>query len=274
MRRRYRRSYHSSRDIGHERALQHIEDARLLSVELGGTDQDVKKYFFSLSPQALCTILDVYGQQHGAEAQAYAQNTMERWRNGDRHMSGTVAGRLFALLPPRMPLPEKYRLIENLWNHVGPKSKKILRIGLDANLEQVLEVARIHIEEVVVRFKIPDNLEKRFNWLAAGDSHVKQDFLNHLRHMEKTLVITGARLQLPVMLEHLQSEAGRQTHRLTQVLKIGNHELDLHIDKNASGVTVVEPTIVRPYAVGEAGNYKWLWWVAAAIIIIYFLTHR
>jgi hypothetical protein len=49
-----------------------------------------------------------------------------------------------------MPLPAKCRLTENLWRHVGPSSKKTLRIGLDADLELVVDAVRRHIEDVVV----------------------------------------------------------------------------------------------------------------------------
>src|SRR5262245_37919653 len=111
-RHRYRRRYHGPRvDIGHEIARQHIEDARRLTAELGGTDKDVKEYFFALSPRSLNTILDAYERQYGAGPRAYAQSTISRWRSGAVQMSGTVAERLFRLLPPRMPLQEKYRLI-------------------------------------------------------------------------------------------------------------------------------------------------------------------
>jgi hypothetical protein len=89
----------------------------------------------------------------------------------------------------------------------------------------------------------------------------------------------GARLRLPVMLEHLRSEAGRHTHRVTEVLKIGNHELELLIDKNASGVAVVEPYVGLQSAINRAANtvtgqgasLKWLWWAAGAVAAVVFL---
>lgn len=272
-RRHYRRSYRSRDEISHEYARQHIEDYHSLVRELGGSVEDVKRYLFSLPPQQLRRILDDYEAKHGAQRRNYAANTIEKWRNGKVHMSGTVAERLFALLPPRMPLATKYRLIENLWNHVGPKSKRTLRVGLDANLEQVLDAIRCHIEDVVTHFMIPENLERRFNWLAAGDSHVKQELLNYLRTKEKALVVDGARIQLPVLLDHLRGDTGQYTHRVAQILKVGNHELELLIDKTASGVVVVEPYVALR-ATGQGASFKWLWWVAAAIAILYFLAHH
>jgi hypothetical protein len=275
-RHRYRRSYHGySRDIGRERALQHIEDYRRLEAELGGTVEDVKQYLFSLPPYQLRAILDAYGKENGSDAREYAEKTIAKWQTGRVHMSGTVAERLFKLLPPRMPLPAKYQLVENLWQHVGPKSTKTCRVGLDVSVDQVLDVVRSQLDQVVTHYKIPEQLERRFNWLSAGDTHVKQDLLNHLQQYEKQLVAEGVRLQLPVMIEHLRSEAGQHTHRLVQVLKVGNHEVELALDKNASGVAIVEPWTARPTAAfGQAANYKWLWWIVAAIVVLFLIAHK
>jgi hypothetical protein len=278
-RRRYPyRSYRASRDIGRERALQHIEDYRRLEAELGGSVEDVKQYFFSLHPHQLRGILDAYGRQYGAQARDYAERTIRRWQNGEVHMAGQTAERLFRLLPSRMPLAAKYQLVESLWNHVGPKSKRTLCVGLDASIEQVTEAVRKHMDDVVTHFRIPEQLERRFEWLAAGDSHVKQDLLNHLQQYEKQLVAEGARVQIPVMIEHLRNEGGQYIHRLAQVLRIGNHELELALDKTASGVAIAEPTLTLPTAaaaaVKEGANYTWLFWVLVAIAVLYFLTHH
>jgi hypothetical protein len=275
---RYHRSrYTYSRDIGRERALQHIEEYRRLEAELGSTViEAVKQYLFSLPPHQLRVILDDYGQKYGRNARNYAtEQKIREWQTRRVHMGGQTAARLFNLLPPRMPLPTKYQLVENLWNHVGPKSKKTLRVGLDANVEQVLEAVRKHLDGLVAH-RISEELERQFNWLAARDSQVKQDLLNHLRQQyEKQLVAESARLQLPVMIEHLRSEAGQHTHRLAQVLKIGNHELEIALDKSASGVAIVEPLAARPAAAfTQAANYKWLWWVVAAIVVLFLMMRK
>lgn len=276
---RHHRSHRTYRrpisDIGHERARQHIEDFNRLAAELGGSIEDVRQYFFSLSRSQLRVILDAYENEHGSSARNYAERKIRDWEDGTTHMSGQTAERLFKLLPPRMPLTKKYELVENLWNHVGPKSKKTLRVGLDASIDQVRDAVRKHMDDVVIHYKIPEQLERRFNWLAAGDAHVKQDLLNHLQQYEKQLVAEGVRVQLPVMMDHLRSDAGQHTHRLAQVLKIGNHELELALDKSASGVSVVEPWIARPAAaMGQAASYKWVWWVVAAVVILFFIMRK
>jgi hypothetical protein len=110
---RYGRRYGSGyRNAGMERAMQHIREAQELSRELGGTDADVKAYFFRLPLSELRPILDAYERQYGKEARQYAEEAIPEWRSGRRKMSGQNASRLFHLLPRFMPLEQKYALTQ------------------------------------------------------------------------------------------------------------------------------------------------------------------
>lgn len=277
-RRGYSRRYGRSRnyrdyDAGAEAARRHIEAARQLSAELGGTDKDVKAYFFNLPEQKLNVILDEYGRRYGSSARSYAMETMPNWRSGRTHMSGMVAERLFNLLPPRMPLSEKYRLTESLWEHYGPRSKKRLRVGLDVGLDEAVAAVRDHFDTVVQQYKIPPEMERRFEWLAAGDVNIKQDLLNYLRSRERQLLSEAARVQLPVMLDHLRSDQHGLTSRMAQTLKIGKHELELLVDPKASGVNLEEHTAARA---GGSSSF-WSEWgclvIAIALITLFVILH-
>jgi hypothetical protein len=275
-RRRYRgsRPYNSRRSgAGMERALQHIEEARRLTLELGGADQDVKRYFFSLPPNELRAILDSYGQRYGHPAREYAEQTLPKWRSGRVKMGGQNASRLFNLLPPRMPLSAKYQLTENLWRHVGPSSKKSLRVGINADVEDAIKAVREHIEQVVIDYRIPDNLARRFEWLSAGDVGVKQDLLNHLRQMEKALVVEGARAKLPVLLEHLRNDTSRHTRRLAEVLKVGKHELEVVLDPASSGVKLEQSSSGTSRIVQSSSN-GWIVFVIIVAILLILLLAR
>jgi hypothetical protein len=267
----YRRSsnYGSGRSDGYERARQHIEDAHRLSRELGGTDVDVKRYFFALPEKQLEVILVEYGTKFGSRPEEYARETMHKWQSGKVQMSGTVAERLFKLLPPHMPLNEKYMLTESLWTHFGPKSKKRLRIGLTADLNAAVIAIDEHIEQVVTFHQIPKEMEARFDWLAHGDVEVKQQVLNHLRGLERKLVSDGARLQLPVMVDHLKTHAGDLTQRMTQTLKVGNHELELFIDREFDGIALEEWKPPVPPAREAASDYGWVIWLIIIAAIIF-----
>jgi hypothetical protein len=111
--------------------------------------------------------------------------------------------------------------------------------------------------------------------LAAGDSHVKQDLLGYLKQREKSLVVEGARLQLPMMIEHLRSSHGSNTHRLAQVLQIGKHELEVSLEKGFSGVALVDPpTRIYSPANTKSGGYRWLWWVVGVGILLFLILRK
>lgn len=261
----------SYRSAGAERAMQHIREAEELTRELGGADQDVKQYFFNLSAGQRSHVLSLYGLKYGEEARQYAEQTIPRWESGQRKMAGQTASRLFNLLPPLMPIHEKYRLTESLWRHVGPQSKRRLRIGLDAAEADVIGKVQEHIEGVVSSYQIPEGLARRFDWITAGDVAVKQQLLNHLQVQEKALVVEGARQQLPVMLEHLRRDVAGDTKRLAQILKVGKHELEVLIDRNTSGASLEDwkpPTVQAPQSM------TWLWWLIGIGAVVAFFALR
>lgn len=253
--------------IGHERALEHIREAEALSRELGGTDQDVKNYFFSLSAVQLRAIFDKYESKYGSSAREYAEKTLPSWKSGKVHMSGMVAERLFNLLPPVMPIEAKFQLTESLWKHVGPSSNKNYYVGLDVNLEDIVNHVKAHLEEVVTHYQIPSSMEARFNWLSQGDVTVKQQLLNHFRQQEKALLSEALRTQLPILISHLNSEKGNLTTHAAQVLKVGKHEVRVVVSEGVNGVSET-----APLRTSDPSNYSWIWGVVGIIFVLWLLS--
>ena len=148
----------------------------------------------------------------------------------------------------------KYGLVENLWEHFGQDSKKG---AADTDLMPILIWSFMRwaiTSRVPWRLQdFPTIFEKRFSWLSAGDVRVKQELLNYFRHKEKALAVERARAKVPVMLEHLRSEGGRHTRRLAEVLKIGQHEFEITLDRSWSGVTLWS----RPSSGVEAQRRRW-----------------
>ena len=237
---RRRRRSHGYDDYGYERAKEHIRQARELSERLGGTDEDVKEYIFSLSGWQLQSVLMAYGKQYGESARGYAEQTMPDWRSGRVKMSGLVAGRLFDLLPPRMPLEDKYGLVEKLWQKHRPSSHKVLRIGPDAPASDAIKEATAYLYGVVSGAEIPEALVRRFELLSSGDVEVQQQLLDHLLHEEKRLIATGLRERIPVMLNHLR-DSGQMVEKLDQTVTVGKHRLEIRFDPEARGIRLEDP---------------------------------
>ncbi len=270
-RRRYGRYSDSS---GLEFALEHIRQAEELSRELGGTDKDVKKYFFSLPRHELKKVFNEYGKKYGRDKQEYAEQTFHKWKTGQVKMSGLVAGRLFNLLPPRMPLRDKYALIENLWKEYCPKSDKVLLIGTRADDHEIIDTIQSHLMDVVVNYEIPEPLQCRFNWLASGDVNIKQKLLNYFLQKEKSMIVYAMQNRLPVLLNHLK-EHGTITHKMQQQIEIGKHKLDLQFNPKKSGIELQDRSaFLASHTYSSDFNWGCLFFIIIALIFIYFVYIR
>ena len=110
-------------------------------------------------------------------------------------------------------------------------------------------------------------MELRFNWLSQGDIEIKQQLLNYFRQQEKTLLSNALSTQLPVLLNHLQSDKGNLTTHTAQVLKVGKHEVRVEINEQVNGVSETAPA--RP---DSQSNNSWIWWIIGIIILLFFLN--
>ncbi len=240
---RSRRYHQSAASAGLEAAKRHIEEAQEFSREIGGTDHDVKAYFFGLQGSELEEILSEYGRSFGADKEAYARQTLPKWRAGVTKMSGLVAKRLFNLLPPRMPLGKKYELAENIWRHFGPSTSHSYRIGPDANPDLVAEAVAAKLDESVTIYNVPENVRNRFDWLAAGDIGIKEQLLNHFRQLEKKIALEKIRLELPVLQRQVRDHP-LNTKFARTVLQVHKHEVSLWMD-NAIGAEFSEGAPIK-----------------------------
>ena len=256
---------------GREAAKKHIREARELSETLGGTDQTVKKYLFGLTGAKLDSVLEQYGERYGELAAAYAEETMPRWKSGKVQMSGMVAERLYSFLPQGMPLKTKYDIAEELWRHVGPSSSKTLRFGPSATPQSIVSNAEEYISNVVVDYKIPSSLEHRFDWLTSNDVEVKQALLNHLRDLDKSLVVEAVRLQSGVMVDRLNQDSSGRIQHFSHTVSVGKHVLVIIADHETVGCVLEESRIaaqdMRRRPKGDF-DLSWLGWLAAAGVVV------
>jgi hypothetical protein len=259
-----------SSSYGSERARQHVREAREFSRELGGLDEDVKQYFFSLPPDELEAVLSAYGDAYGEEKAEYARSTFVRWKSGATKMSGLVAKRLFAFLPPRMPIRTKFALAANVWRHFGPSSSHSLRVGPTTDQSLVIDEVSKRLAAIVTIYNTPDNVRRRFDWLAGGDVKVHEQLLNHFRQQEKSLAIEKIQLELPVLQRQVACHEGT-TSRASSVLQINKHTISVFVDA-AVGNQILDgpPPLGRLQSASPDKNAdgKINWWT---VLIVLFL---
>lgn len=221
-------------------ALQHIEEAEELSEELGGTDDDVKEYFFSLTAEQLTPILAEYGDKFGTNARDYATKTLPMWKSGRRRMSGLVAHRLFSLLPRFMPIEKKFGLVKSLWEQKCPCSEKTFYVGRDADHDRLVELVKEHLSTVVRDYSIPETIVNRFSWLAQDDVDLQQKLHNYFLQLHREVVTEAVRDRIPRLLKQLRASATLH-QSLTQVVEVASHVVRLEFTSEVSGITSEKP---------------------------------
>ena len=270
--RRYYRGRSHASIAGQEAARRHIEEARQFEKEMGGTVSDVKQYFFGLKDAELNAVFAAYNRQYGASKEAYARQAFSRWKSGSRQMGGLVAKRLFALLPPRMPIAMKLELAGNVWRHFGTSSTHRFTVG--PNADQTLVMDRIHetLTTEVQAYNIPENVKNRFDWLAAGDVSVKGHLLNYFRQMDRNIAANSLREQLPVLQAQMRDHSGHTGSVYTRI-QIHKHAVEVWIDPRLDAqFREGQPEPKRPAS--SASGVIWFLIVVAVIVAIIYLSHH
>ena len=257
-RRRYRKS---SRDF----ALEHIEAGKKLSRELGGTDKDVKRWFFNLPNAQLNKILDAYQAKFGPKPGSYARQTFPKWKSGETQMSGLVAERLFSLLPNYMPLETKFNLVESLWKHVAPSKKRLIVAGREADIDEIVLTMEKEIIELTTGWTIPQEMESRFKWLANKDSRVYQQLLSRIKQQEKDLGEQILKAKVPALKSRFENDLRDMTSSISQTLVVGRQSLEIRFEGEHERIWCGGADNYRSRDGGAAGDNTWILWVIAAI---------
>ncbi len=230
---------------GWERAREHIREAQEFTREVGGSDKDVKEYFFTLPRADLRRVLDAYEAEHGAKAREYAEVTIPKWRNGRVKMAGQTAKRLFSLLPPRMPAQSRLNLVRTLWLTYQNRRNSFLIFGPTANSSEVESRIKTHLDEHARGHDIPPQFKARFDWLSAGDSRAYEQMLNYYLELERQLAATAAAGAARVMAEFFgTSQHTQHLQHFERSVAVDGYQLTLVFDPVA---TELQFSSSRPY---------------------------
>lgn len=234
----YNRRNYNRNKVSSSAALKHIAEAKALTLELGGTDEDVKKWLFNLADSDLSPILDAYQHEYGYKARDYAMNAIPKWRTGKTKMSGMVAERLFKLLPKYMSLDDKYKLIDSLWMHVGPTKKRLIEVGPDADVSEVINVFKGEVMALATKWELPSSLHKRFSWLGQDDAIVYKQLLEHIQEKERLSASKILEEQVPVIHENFQANWQEVSSFISYSVDIGKQSVELRVVRDKQTIEV------------------------------------
>lgn len=274
---RYSQRRRTGVNVGLEAAKKHIDEAQQLSIQLGGTDKDVKAWFFNLPPHKLEDVFERYSSAYGKVAGDYARSTFGDWKSGRRQMSGVVASRLFNLLPPIMPLETKFKLVESLWSHVCPSKKRLIVAGASTPIEEIIDTVMTEVRTLATNWEIPEAMQNRFRWLAQQDSVTYQKLLQHIKEMEKKLGESILKDQIPILKNKFDTDLSETTSRISYVINVGKQSVELRLVNGSVPLSAKDwvPADARAH-VNKTSEYNgipvWVW-VILVILVLFFLSN-
>ena len=239
----HRKKAHPVQIQGRDSARRHIEEAKALTIELGGADQDLKSWFFSLSQRQLRPILTEYGASFGSRAREYAERTLLKWKSGRVQMSGLVAERLFKILPAYMPIEKKFALVTKLWKSQCPKKTRTLYIGPDAQVAEITRKVQANLQELVQNYKVSSTIRGRFEWLAQRDTKLQEELENHFMQQRRSILAHACQNRIPALIAQIRQGG---VHRgINQTIIVGNYELALRFHPKATGISQSAPRVIK-----------------------------
>ncbi len=146
-----------------------------------------------------------------------------------------IAKRLFALMPPHMPVSTKHAIVEVIWKRYGPHSRKYVYVGSDTDYKAAMSDIARYFDGLTVQHAIPDQLERQFDWLSDNDVAVKQQLLNYFMNAQRSAALASISLNLSMMLERMKADKEGQIVKLGHIAFVGNHQLDIRADPLRSG---------------------------------------
>ena len=85
-----------------------------LSATLGGFDKDILERFYSLTPDQLSRLFNIYSDSYGDGPAAYARRTYQDWKQGEVRPSVQTINRLLDSLPLVLNFDGKCELLRKL----------------------------------------------------------------------------------------------------------------------------------------------------------------
>lgn len=262
---------------GHEAARQHIADAHRLSERLGGMDQEVKDYFFSLTPDQRTQVFENYGEKYGEQKRTYAEATFSKWKSGTVYMSGLVAERLFDFLPPIMPINLKLRIVEGLFENSGLARSDYVLAPLNASPTEIIAFVGNNLFKELEGQQIATELKSQFGWLAGEDTKVAEQLLQH----SLNLTVNSKKATAAAIMQQMDHDRAANSDVIREVvstIRVRKHEVHIKRTEAVEAIASVERWTFdlggRKPKNSSSDGLNWFVWLALGLGVLWFLSTR
>ena len=187
MSRYYSRRYSYSGDAIFWSQRHRSERARV-SAMVGGFDEDVLDSFYSLTPDQLARLFNIYSDEYGSGPAAYARKTFPEWQSGFKRPSAQTINRLLDSLPQVLNFDGKCELLRKLRERHRKPEYHSMKVKADDWKEQVVPLVKTIIKKAYTA-NLPEVVERRLTWLASGDMQAARAILSHSQAVEGAVAV-------------------------------------------------------------------------------------
>ena len=173
-----------------------------------------------------------------------------------------------------MPIEEKYKLIESLWNHVGPKRKRLVLVGRNADKDEAISTVTKEVHRITTQWTIPLELSARFKWLSGDDSEAYQLLLSHIKHHERDLGQQTLRSHVPQLSAKFADDFADYEGTFSYTMEVGKQSIEIRLEGDNQDVRVsdwsptrsISSTYKSAYS-QKADAVEAMWLVFTAIVV-------
>ena len=226
-----------------------------LSAMLGGFDKDVLESFYSLTPDQLARLINIYSDSYGEGPAAYARKTYPDWKHGAVRPSAQTINRLLDSLPLVLNFDGKCELLRKLRERHRKPEHHSLKVKADDWKEHVVPLVKTVIQKSY-RANLPEAVERRLTWLASGDMQTARAILAHAQALEGAVAVTMLQDEMRNIenaLTNLDGK-GKVTHTIRlpyghiQLKISGRRGMDKEPDNGAELVRQNDNSLFKPTA--------------------------
>jgi hypothetical protein len=226
-----------------------------LSAALGGFDKDVLERFYSLTPDQLAHLLNIYSDSYGDGPAEYARKTYIHWKLGGVRPSAQTINRLLDSLPLVLDFDGKCELLRKLRERHRRREHYSLKVKVDDWKEHVIPLVRTVIQKSY-RANLPEALERRLTWLSNGDMQTARAILGHTQALEGAVAVTLLQDEMQNIdnaISNLDGK-GRVTHTIRlpygdiQLKISGRRRMDKESNNGAELVRQKDTSLFKPTA--------------------------
>lgn len=226
-----------------------------LSAALSGFDKDILERFYSLTPEQLIHLINIYSNSYGDGPASYARKTYDDWKHGVVRPSAQTINRLLDSLPLVLNFDGKCELLRKLRERHRKLEYYKLKVKADDWQQHVVPLVRTVIQKAY-RANLPEEVERRLTWLSNGDMENAHAILGHTQALEGAVAVNLLQDEMQNIenaLGNLDGK-GKVTHTIRlpygqiQLKITGRRSMDKESDNGAELVRQSDNSLFKPTA--------------------------